>query len=321
MPFYRTILKQAWNTAWRTKYLWFFGIFASLVGSGGEYELMIRGISKGELLENFEQLVQAGFFSTNTLRNIKEIISNDPATFAIVLALLGVIAVLFLFLVWIVIVSQVAIVQVTAKRVGGKETSFQEAINYGVSKFWPALWLNASAKAVIYLVILMMFGLLSVSGIGSGVAYTTAFLIALAIAVLTSFVFKYAVAQMVVKDENLRNSFFSGLKLFRENWIVSIEMALMLFVVNIVSVFTSLLISLMLYTPLIYLSYIFSQLAGTPGAWIGIFLSLAILLGLVMFIASLSAVFQISSWTVLYSELVSRGVKSKFLRLFSKNNT
>jgi hypothetical protein len=38
-PTYRPILKKAWHIAWRFKYLWFFGLFAALLGTGGMYNV------------------------------------------------------------------------------------------------------------------------------------------------------------------------------------------------------------------------------------------------------------------------------------------
>ena len=42
MSFYRNILKQAWKITWRNKYLWWLGIFAALLGNGGEFEILFN---------------------------------------------------------------------------------------------------------------------------------------------------------------------------------------------------------------------------------------------------------------------------------------
>ena len=42
---YRDIIKEAWYITWRRKFLWFFGLFAVLLGNGGEYEILIQNIN------------------------------------------------------------------------------------------------------------------------------------------------------------------------------------------------------------------------------------------------------------------------------------
>jgi hypothetical protein len=41
MSLYRSILKRAWEISWKFKYLWFFGLFAALLGNGGEFEIIL----------------------------------------------------------------------------------------------------------------------------------------------------------------------------------------------------------------------------------------------------------------------------------------
>jgi hypothetical protein len=44
MTLYRSIFRQAWAITWQYKYLWFFGFFAALLGNGGEYEILSKGL-------------------------------------------------------------------------------------------------------------------------------------------------------------------------------------------------------------------------------------------------------------------------------------
>ena len=66
MPFYRTILKQAWSLTWRHKYLWWFGIFAALLGNGGEFEILFNnvGANPGQaLFPAWQRIISTRFFT------------------------------------------------------------------------------------------------------------------------------------------------------------------------------------------------------------------------------------------------------------------
>ena len=48
MFLYRDVLSQAWKNTWQNKYLWFFGLFAALLGGWGDLEIVFRGLNGSE---------------------------------------------------------------------------------------------------------------------------------------------------------------------------------------------------------------------------------------------------------------------------------
>ena len=82
MFLYRNILSQAWKITWRSKYLWFFGLFAALLGNGGELEIVFRGFDgdfKDSLFTGW-QFWPEGFFNADTISNIGRLLINDPVS-------------------------------------------------------------------------------------------------------------------------------------------------------------------------------------------------------------------------------------------------
>ena len=78
MSLYRNILKQSWQTTWRNKYLWFFGIFAVFLGNAGEYKILSYSLSgdNQSILPAVDKIVQTGIFSKHAFDNIFGIIQT-----------------------------------------------------------------------------------------------------------------------------------------------------------------------------------------------------------------------------------------------------
>jgi len=107
MPFYRNILKQAWQLTWRNKYLWWFGIFAALLGNGGEFEILFNNAGANPsqaLFPSWQRIASTGVFSGHTLTNIGNLFRNDTLNMILVLVVCLIALAVGLFLVWLVIV-------------------------------------------------------------------------------------------------------------------------------------------------------------------------------------------------------------------------
>src|SRR3990167_11185977 len=89
MPFYRNILKQSWRLTWRNKYLWIFGIFAALLGNGGELEILFNTLFRGgsdlALFPSWQRIVSTGVFSSHTFANIVDLFKEDTLNMIIFL--------------------------------------------------------------------------------------------------------------------------------------------------------------------------------------------------------------------------------------------
>src|SRR3989338_4797304 len=112
MPFYRNILKQAWTLTWRNKYLWWFGIFAALLGNGGEFEILFNniGANPGQaLFPAWQRIAATGIFHWSTLANMGNLFKNDTLNMMIVLLTCLLVLAIFIFIVWAVIVTQAAV--------------------------------------------------------------------------------------------------------------------------------------------------------------------------------------------------------------------
>ena len=65
------------------------------------------------------------------------------------------------------------------------------------------------------------------------VLFVVSFIIFIPLAVMVSFITRYASCYVVLKNYRFRDSFKLGITLFTKNWLISLEMALALILVSI----------------------------------------------------------------------------------------
>ncbi len=325
MSLYRSILKQSWHTTWKSKNFWFFGLFAALLGGGGEYEVLFKGLS-GEFQKDFllgiREFFATGFFSLNGLSNLGRKMIEEPMTVLAVFTVLTLITGLIIFLIWLSNVSQIALVKNALLRVSKKDSNFQGGMNTGIKKFWPVFFLNILTKIFIFVV----FGLISLlvittasvtNTIAINFVYILSFVVLIPVVMSFSYIIKYAIGYVVIQDMSLGESLRSGLELFKKNWLISLEMS---FVLLIISIMVMILFSasfLLFVIPFAFLGVIATGLNMAGIFWLVAMFSVIFLIFLTIVLSAVLTTFQVSTWTTLFIELISRGAKSKIVRIFS----
>jgi len=326
MSLYRNILKQAWKITWHNKYLWFFGIFAALLGNGGEYEILWRSLGSDTNQvagPTFQQFAQTGLFSKQIFSNISQIMTEDSLSLLLVLIISLVVLILLAFGVWLVITSQVAIVSNSAAVIERKKVNFQAGLTSGIKNFWPVLGLNILVKLIIYLVFIIIslpiiLSLASSAVLTINFIYIIAFIILIPLIFAWSFIIKYAIGYVVIHNSGFIDSIKQGWQLFLENWLISLEMAFILFFINLIAGLGVILLILILAIPFLFLGFIFYYLVSFLGFWLILILAFFLLLMIIILSGAVLAVFQTTSWTNLFIELVKNGGKSKLIRVVEK---
>jgi len=319
MPFYRNILKQAWELTWRNKYLWWFGIFAALLGNGGEFEILFNnaGANPGQVLfPAWQRVAGTGVFRSSTLANLGNLLKNDTLNMLIVLVTCLIILAVFIFLVWLVVVSQAALVNNTAAAIKQKKNNFKDGWTSGAMNFWPVLGLNVLVKAVIYalLTAISLPVIFWNSNFSANLFYILALVIMAPVAIILSFIAKYAIAYAVVNKYKAGQAIGRSWKLFKANWLISFEMAIILFGINLLVGLAIVLAILVLAVPFLFLGLIFYYAFSLLGSWLIAVLAFASFLFIVVTVGAALAVFQIASWTGLFLELDKKGGVSKLVR-------
>ena len=327
MSFYRNIIRQSFITAWQHKYLWFFGLFATLLSSNFELELVNRFTNQGATPYDWQQWMNNGILSSKTWSNLLDLARTDTGSFISLIILVLVLLILLITLLWLSVVSQSALVSNINKSIGStkKQTRHDTAIGFqeGRRYFWPVLWLNVLVRVIVYglattaIVPVMMWS--NGQGFIFSVVYLIIFIVFLTVALALSLIAKYSIAAITLKGQTFKEAIVSSWQLFWKNWLVSLEMAFILFALSILATFCIVIIVLMVAIPfaLLYLitlalgSYILFILATT--------IAVIASIGIIIIGGSIVTVVQTTAWVTLYNQLNSRsGVQSKLERVFGK---
>ena len=152
---YRPILKQAWQITLKYKHLWFFGLFAALVSSGGEYEIIMHAINAPSN-EGISGAIMSGLANgwsegakvggINLLVGFWQTLTPGSASLIIILLGLALTISLTLFLIWLSTVSQIGLIRNAYLLIGKakiiRKPNINEGIDFGMKYFWPVLLIN-----------------------------------------------------------------------------------------------------------------------------------------------------------------------------------
>jgi hypothetical protein len=308
MTFYRNIISDSWRFSLRNAYLWFFGLFAVLLGNGGEYEIFFKSIGK----EGGES-IWSGFWTQlwsvlTHLPSVAKSFWKDPYNASLILLVYAVLIALFVFIIWMINVSQAAIVDSVSRQSKEKEHNLRIGLENGIANFWPVFALNVALKLAV------VVGLALIGLFGSALLNTLIFMVLIPALIAFSFIVKYAIAYVVVRKEKLLDSFKHAFLLFKKNWIISLELAFILYLATIVA---GLLFVFITFNVTKFFEVITAAFP-TSAFLVWSFIFPFILFGILALIGAIVAVFQISTWTKLFVELDSVGAISKIERIFAK---
>jgi len=328
MFLYREILKKSLAITWRHKYLWFFGLFASLLSGAGRYNMSFSKANEdwsNNYFANFARLIKEGMLNGSSLPNLGMLFKQDPVSATIYIVFSLIIIVLSLFLLWLVIVSQIGLISNAAKIIKnnkGKKTTIREGVDAGTKNFWSVLGLNLSINVLIYFIaILIGLPLIFITARSGGnvdLLYFIMFIIFVPLALILSFLLKYAVCFIVIKGKNFIDSFVAAWKLFVKNWLISIEMAFILFFVDILFVLALGLVILVLAIPYLFIAFGLSSFISLSLFWIMFVLGIIISIAIIIVGGSALTSFKLVAWTDLFINLTGKGGLSKIIRLTEK---
>ncbi len=305
MQRYRHIITHALRFSWTHRFLWIVAFLAALGGNGGEYELAFSGSDSLSGQTTTLGFLRS-FFTDGSLamyqQNVVAFFQRYAAQSAGVLVLLiG----LFLAITWLITIAQAGLVWAIEKLENGAAASVGATLANGTRFFWPVFAVNLVSKVIFFGVLGLIAMPLGWAFVRTGTssfyaAYVLiAFLAYIPLAVTLSFIVKYATAYIVLRGERWKAALGKAWRLFTNNWLVTLEVALLLFIINLVT-------SLLLFFTLVLLG-----LPTNPAGLLVFFLVLAVF-------GAYLATFQNTTWILLFRQLEQRQVRSKILRWFDK---
>ncbi len=322
---YRLILKQALQITLKYKYLWLFGLFAALTTAGGswEYNLLTQGFGKN-LIDNsylqLEKILSSLDLVVNFGNGLIVLLTSDIWNILNALTLIMLIGLLFFCFIWLSISSQGALINALKKILKGKQKtqliSYRENITVGHKNFWPVLMMNILIKFLItfsFFIIsipLLLLALKDSTALAS--VYIILFVLFVPLATGFSLMMKYAISYQIFEDYGFFKSIEKAYKLFKKNWLISLEMAVILFLISFAAALVFALAASIILLPLFITGLAINAL------WLT-FLITYLGIALTIFFGAVLSTFQISAWTGLFFHLKEKGgALAKLERLLRK---
>lgn len=324
-PTYRQSLRHAWDITWNHKLLWLFGLFSMFVGQMGLMDLFLH-----------IRLAERQFVWFPTFLDIKGFLVGLVSLGAVQLSVEEWSALLWMLIVIVCIVTVAVFVSITSqgalihginaaihnkRRNPHKEVTL--AWHAGVRHFWKLLGLQVIRKAALVLASSSIaFGLIffveSQEFYAPALLFWVIFLLAIFVGGLISILSVYAACYIMLDEQSLWQSIHHAWKLTKAHWLVSLEVGVIVLLVNAAAIIITLSLFLIFVAEMAVL-WALSIAAGGPALWAFVSFLAFLLFGLLLgCIASLVSVFSTSVWTYLFSRMHKDGLKSRILHLFGR---
>ncbi|MFA6255404.1 MAG: hypothetical protein WC675_05255 [Patescibacteria group bacterium] len=306
---YRQIFKQAFKVAWQTPSIWFFGFFAVFLG--GDIIFSSYNFGVDQILFAFLDGLQAGgLFSLSGLSGALKVFFAHPLFLFLIILIFLVLLGFVVVTVWLALVSQSALISQVVSVTKSKRLSWRAGFNFGLIKFWPVLGLNVFLRIITWSLTGIIFLLSAIKFPGYLLLFIILFDIILVIELVVSFIGRYAICGVVLRDWSLKESIPLALEIFKKNWLLSLEIAIILFLI-------SFLVNGLLF---IILPFILLTFLGVyAGFTFGLILLFLALLVIFLFVEIILVTFRWGSWVLVFELIAGRklAMSSLLQRIFS----
>lgn len=302
--FYRTVYPKSWHLVKHNLLLLIFGCFASILGF---HELKIL-FNLNQTTPDFMGSIMTYwikffdvFVSTNiTRQNLPDFI-----------ALLGMFVIIAVVVI-LAISSQGALIHITGQK-NGKQKDLKEALQVGLEKFWPLFGLTIINTLIGYFFValiiepLIYFATFETSAPAlQFLVMTLAFFVMIPLVIMISFVTRYGATYIVLRHEKMMTAFTLGWDLFKANWLITVENALVILAVTLIYFAAQITVLVFAFTPFLILAYLTATTSLIFSVLVIVFGSL-VAVAIFLFTTSLYGAYYNIVWTNTFLHLLSPG--------------
>ena len=319
---YRTLLKETFHKVWHHKSLWFVGFFVALLGNGGEIEVILNNVSKLSAPLSGPTLLPTIFQSKIipvAIRSISDLVSR-PQTAILTIAII----VLFVFVIVIGFLAQGVLIAASPDiHHKDKKINLFPYITRSKKHLGEIILINFILRGTALLLasaIVFPIGAVIVSSSGSASWLALLFfLIITPLALISSFVSKFAVFRLVLKkSDSWIHAIGDSIAQLKNHWLSTIEFMAIMFIINIaigtLFVFLSIIILFPLFSTILLLSFLELSAATVAVKIITAFLFISSL----SLIGAALACFQYIGWIEFFETINEHGGESKTKQLFNQ---
>ena len=233
------VLKNGLQVLWKKKILWFIGAFAGLATYGGEANFFANRLDAVSSLTSLINALQDAVVKSQAQQVwtvIRRVFASAPGLMSMwILGALLVAAAI----IWIVLMSQGALTRIVGRFMQQQPSSFFDGVATASKRFWDivkvtiiffligwGIWFLVTGLPAILFFVTKNTAWQSVAQIGAYVSVV--------VSAVNLFLLQYAFLEMLAWDQPAVASIRKAWSIFREHTLISIELALALFIVNLI---------------------------------------------------------------------------------------
>lgn len=300
---YTNILRSAFMTVWGNKKLWIIGFFLLFFTAIGEIGYIGHLVSPQKSVSPYsfwQNLERTGIFSTQGLKGFLTLGQKDPFFFFQITLLFSLGLGIILFLFWISLASQRALITSVVHPETAKKESLGVIYRKASHRFFSLLFINI----VEHLLLFALFFLFTYLSFVRNIFFANfIYLIIVILFLAIIFYIKYALCGIILKRYGIVESLKHSYLVSFQSWKKSFFMAFTLVGLYILVALGLAVISVILFVPFFFImtaAFFLKQMAFVILAFVIYILALAFI---ILFIRALTTAIFWSAWTYLFLEL------------------
>lgn len=319
--FYRNLLRDSWKITWQRKSLWFFGVFAAIMSTGGVMDVAVRSFKRIQSGPDFLTSVLDGTFpGYNYFAQYIEQFRYLDATRITITS--GIAIILALLLIAAAVWSQGALISGIVSK---KPIRIAAALQNSRSSFWHILFIDLLVKTTTTFLVLIttitLLTFMSQTDVVNAILYVIFFLIFFPLVIIVNIIATLAIVDTVKMKTHTLDAIHRATEMFAKHWLVTFELGVIIFLTVFAAGILGIVALLLLSVPFTIL-VVLSLLTASPFLFILMnFLTIITLFLLIFVFAGAAVTFQYSTWTHFYENASKKStqsmVRSKIHRLWN----
>ena len=312
-PTYRQTLIYAWHAVWENKILWILGLLSVFLGQLGFSDVL------GKIWSIVDASLGANGLTLIPLLEL-DISGGIWSMFGIVWLAVICLSLLAL-LIFLAVTSQGSVIAYAANWFKtGKHSPVVKPWQKSVKHFWSILFVNIIRQVVMFVLLLgFVYGanhFFDSRTVGQGFAFALVSVLVLIVSLLISCLSVYTLCYVILDGKGLAASFKKAWRLFAEHVLVSIEVGVLLMLLNFFLVLLLVAGSFFAFLPalLIWVAGGITNLVIL--ATVGLVVGIVLLLLFIALVAGFFNAFTISAWVFLFMKMHKEGLASRTIHFF-----
>ena len=317
-PLYREIFPRACKAAWREWRLWPLALLASILFTGGVFDILYRGTQN--IPERAAMLTAPTNHFMQGIQGIARTFDGPVNVFSLVgsIEFLLTIVILLVGLLGLSCISQAGLVYGLASAERNQKPTLRSALSVGAQAFWPVALLTAGSLILVwiarFLISINLSLAISFPDHTRSFLYLASFIVFTFISFVVTIVHMFALNAIVLQGASISEALMRAYRLFKQHWIVCLETATLLFMTVIGIGIVFLTVYFLCMIPLMAAIIV----AGTTQSYLLLYGTMSVsatlfVVGLLVAGAYVTQL-QYAMWTGLYRRFGEDGVMPKLHR-------